>query len=354
MSQDEPLQKVRGQIDDIDDQINSLLAKRAACAQEIKRLKHGKTIYRPKREAEILSRMVAEHSGDLPKESLRAIYTEIIAACRNLEQTLTVAYLGPPGSYSFAIAQKLFGSSSEFLSQQTLKEVIVAVEQGKADVGVVPIENSTEGPVVEVQKLLHQTDLQVLSEAVLPITHTLLSNIPLEEVKTVYAHPQSYGQCRMWMQTNLPRAHVVSATSNSEAARMAAEHKHAAAIASREAGELYGIAVVSEAINDESGNETRFLTLGKQPAEPTGRDKTTIIVTLKDKYGSLYSLLGEFVKFKIDLTNLKSQPVGGGLHTFFIEFLGHKDDPNVAQALKDIQAHSTQCKIIGSYPREAV
>lgn len=350
---EEELKNLRTKIDTVDGQINKLLAQRARYAEDVKKAKKNDVVYRPEREAAILDRVLQEHDGPLPPASVKAVFAEIIAACRNLEERLKVTYLGPAGSYSYAMAQKKHGKTSEFIAQPTLKNVITAVEQGKADVGVVPIENSTEGPVVEMQKLLQVTDLQVTNEATLPITHNLLANCELDDVRTVYAHPQSLGQCRIWMQSNLPKARIVSATSNSEAAQQAVEHKHAAAIGSIEAGEIYRLGVLAEAINDEPGNQTRFLTLGKNGTAPTGNDKTTIIVTLKDKYGSLYSLLGEFVKYKIDLTNLKSQPASGGLHTFFIEFVGHKDDENVAQALQDIKEHSTQCKIIGSYPKEA-
>lgn len=353
MSTEKNLQDLRADIDQLDDQINDLLADRARLALAVKRIKGDAPVYRPKREAEILERMSDKHKGDLPKQSIRAIYVEIIAACRNLEDQLRVAYLGPAGSYSHAAALKLHGSTSNFMAEPTLKHVISVVEQGGAEVAVVPIENTTEGPVVEAQKLLYDTTLTVSQELTIPIVHNLLSKTSIDDIKTVYAHPQALGQCRIWLQTHVPRAHLVSTSSNSEAAKLASEHAHSAAVASKEAAELYELSVLSQSINDEPGNQTRFLVLGNTPAEPTGNDKTTTIVTIKDEYGSLYNLLGVFVRHKIDLSNLKSQPSRAGLHNFFIEFTGHTSQPHVALALAEMREHADACKIIGSYPKEA-
>lgn len=352
MSDESALNQIRNDIDAIDDKINGLLAQRAKLAVEVKRIKGGSAVYRPKREADILARVSKEHVGPLPKASVESIYTEIIAACRNLEETLKVAYLGPPGSYSHTAAQKLHGKTSNFLDEPTLKHVISAVEQGAAEVAVVPIENTTEGPIVETQKLLHETDLKISRELSIPIVHNLLSKTSIDDIQVIYAHPQALGQCRVWLQTNAPKAKLVGTTSNSEAANQAREEAHSAAIASAEAAELYDLNILERSINDEPGNQTRFLVLSNTPAEPTGNDKTTTIITLKDKYGSLHDLLGVFVAHKIDLYNLKSQPAKAGLHNFFIEFAGHVSEPHVAKALEEIKEHADACKIIGSYPKE--
>ncbi len=352
MSTENKLQKLRKEIDAVDDQINDLLTTRSRLAVEVKQVKGDTPVYRPKREAEILQRMSRNHKGELPEQSVRSIYMEIIAACRNLEEQLKVAYLGPAGSYSHAAALKLHGKTSNFIAEPTLKHVITAVEQGGAEVAVVPIENTSEGPIVETQKLLYDTDLTISQELTIPIVHNLLAKTNVEDVKTVYAHPQALGQCRIWLQTHMPKAHLIGTTSNSEAAKMARDHVHSAAIASLEAADLYGLNVLIRSINDEPGNQTRFLVLSKIAAEPTGNDKTTTIITIKDQYGSLYNLLGVFVRHKIDLGNLKSQPSKAGLHNFFIEFTGHVTEPHVTLALEEIKEHADACKIIGSYPKE--
>ena len=352
MKDDQQLEQVRKRINEIDDKINDLLAQRAECAVEVKKIKGGAAVYRPKREAEILGRVAKEHTGALPSESVKAVFTEVIAACRNLEETLKVAYLGPAGSYSHEIAEKLHGKTCEFISEPSLRGVLQAVEQGRADVAVIPIENSSEGPVIEAQKLLQHTDLKISREPTLPILHNLMGKCKLEDVEVVYAHPHALGQCREWLLTNLPHANLISEASNSEAAKRAAKEKNAAAIASVEAAEIYDLDVIASTINDEPGNQTRFLVLSHDSAERTGDDKTSTIITIKDEYGSLYSLLGVFVKYKIDLTNLKSQPAKGNTHHFFIEFISHHDDPQTAEALQEIKAHSSNCKVLGSYPRE--
>ncbi len=352
MKNQDEINNLRTQIDNVDDQINDLLAKRAALAVEVKKVKNGSQVFRPNREAEIIARATKTHTGPLSNEAVAAVFTEIIGACRNLEQTLRVAYLGPIGTYSYEMARKEFGSTSEFVAELTLKSAFEAVELGRAEICVIPIENSSEGPVVEAQKLLHDTELHVIRETTLPISHNLLSKAPLDSIKTIYAHPQSLGQCRFWLQSHVPDAALVTTTSNSEAAKMAATQKNTAAIAGLVAAEIYDVPILVAGINDESGGKTRFFTLSRDQADATGDDKTGVIVTLKDKPGSLYSLLGEFVKYKIDLTNLKSQPTTRGLHTFFIEFIGHVSEKYVASALADIQAHADECKVIGSYPRE--
>lgn len=344
---------IRKKIDIVDSQLAVLVAKRAECAIEMKRAKGDKPIYRPSREAEILKRVQRENVSKLPDESMRAIFTEIVTACRNLEQELQISYLGPEGSYSHAAAQKMFGLTSKFIPQLSLHEVLSAVESGMVDVAFLPIENSSEGSVIETHRLLFATSLGITGEFILPIRHNLLSiSSNLKAIKTVYAHPQAHGQCREWLQHNLPLAKLVNADSNSKAASIALKQPHSAAIASKQAASIVGIPVLESGINDFSDNQTRFIALSSHKTSPTNSDKTSIICTVRDKIGALHELLGIFEKYKINLTRLESQPHPDHEYTFFIDFEGHRDTQSITKALEELGRTAKTCKILGSYPKE--
>ena len=344
--------EIRAQIDAIDDEINVLLARRAACGIAMKAAKGGKNIYRPAREQQIIKRVLAGHRGVLPQAVVRAIFTEIIASVRNLEESLTVACLGPAGSYSHEAARRYFGSTSQIMPVESLAEVVRAVEAGNAKAGLLPIENSTEGSVAETHKLLAATNLKIIGETTLTVRHCLLSKATqLKNVKRVYSHPQALGQCRQWLQRHLPHADLVSQPSTSRGVELAAQDPTAAAIAGEQAAELSGMPLLARGINDEPDNQTRFIALAHMAVEPTGDDKTSILCTVRDKPGALHELLGVLAERGITLTRLESQPSGNDSYMFYIDFLGHQADSTVADALKALQLLTKTCKILGSYPK---
>ncbi len=345
------LDELRDQIDRIDDDILRLLNARAEKAHEVKNAKGGGVIYRPEREASIVRRMTGQ-KHTLPGPSRAAIYREIIAACRNLEQQLRVSYLGPAGSYSHEAALALAGSSSELIAATSITATLRAAEHGDADAALLPIENSSEGMVSETHKLLRGTGLKIIAEIVLPINHCLLSKEKsLDGINVVYAHPQALGQCRQWLQTHLPGTELVAEPSNSRAAEVAAKSQHAAAIASAKAAELFNLRVHARNINDEPANQTRFVLLGKELPSPTGHDQTSLICLVKNTPGALHGLLAVFADAGINMTRLESQPVSASEYAFYIDLDGHQSESNISTALARAAEITISCTNLGSYPK---
>lgn len=296
------------------------------------------------------------NKGPLPAEAIRSIFTQIIASFRDqlqLDRPISVAYLGPKGSYSQEASEKLFGSTIDFHGEETISAVFRSVQAGTTKLAVVPIENSSEGAVRETHSLLLNTGVNIVSEISVPIVHCLLSkNGGLSAIKRVYAHPQSLGQCRIWLATHLPNAVLVPQKSNSSAAQLAASTNEGAAIASKSAADIYGLDILETAINDQPDNQTRFIALGNYKTKPTGNDKTSMICVAKDKPGALYELLGVLAEHKISMTRLESQPYEQGQYAFYIDFIGHRDDTEINIAIKKIDEMTKVCKVLGSYPRE--
>ncbi len=346
------LEQLRTEIDANDEQILRLLSARAATALAVKHAKGTSPIYRPEREASILRRLSKADSSPLPAHSVAAIYQEIIAACRNLEQTLKVSYLGPPGSYSHEAALKLVGSSSELIAEPSLVAAIQAAEAGRSDAVLLPIENSSEGMVVETHKLLMKTHLKIMNEVVIDISHCLLSSASdLSKITHVYAHPQALGQCREWLERHVPHAELVAQPSNSRAAEVASQAKHAAAIASAKAAELFGLHILVRAINDNSTNQTRFVLLGDQAVSPSGLDKTSLICAVENRPGTLHALLGVFADERVNLIRLESQPISTSEYIFYLDLDGHQDDHNVKKALQRLPQVAKTIINLGSYPK---
>lgn len=343
---------IRSKIDQVDNKLLGLIAERAELALEMKKVKGTDVVYSPSREVEILRRVQQENPSKLPSDSIKAIFSEIIGANRNLESILKVAYLGPEGTYSHEAAEAMLGSSSDFVPQLTLPEVLRAAETGSVDVAFLPIENSSEGAVIQTHRLLQSTPLQISGEYTLPVQHCLLSNSSiLKEIKSVHAHPQALGQCREWLQVNLPTARLISEGSNSQAAMIAAKKPNSAAIASQKASDFAKVPVLIRGINDFAGNQTRFITLSNYIPMPTGDDKTSIICTVGDKVGALYDLLGIFSKHNISLTRLESQPQPDHIYAFYIDFDGHSANDVVSAAMNELVIEAKTCKILGSYPK---
>ncbi len=350
----EKLKQWREQIDRIDDELLRLFNQRAALAQQIGHEKGNGTILRPEREAQVLRRVQAANAGPLSNEAVAQLYTEIMSQCRALEAPLRVAYLGPAGTFTEVAMRKRFGHATLGLSCPSIDEVFREVESGEANYGVVPVENSTEGAVGRTLDLLLQSTLKVCGEVTLPVHQCLLSqHATLENVERVYSHPQSLGQCQGWLNAHLPNAERVAVASNSEAARLAAMNPHSAAIAGKQAAEgLDKLHVFEENIEDDPRNTTRFLVIGNQEVAPSGRDKTSLVMSAANRPGAVHDLLTPLAKHGVSMTKLESRPARSGLweYVFFVDIEGHQQDAKVAAALAELKQAAAFVKILGSYP----
>lgn len=348
------LKSLREKIDAIDEQIVRCLNDRARLSLEIGRWKKeaSKGIYVPHREQEVLKRLRALNQGPMSNEAFEAIYREIMSSSIALEKPLKIANLGTEGSYTSAAARKKFGSQIQYVSCENIAEVFSRVEHGECDYGVVPVENSTEGAVTHTVDMLVESDLKICSQVLMKIAHNLLSKVPLAEIRKVYSNPQVFGQCRQWLAANLPGVDQIWESSTTKAARIAARQKHSAALGSVEAARVYGLKVLKSNIQDVAHNTTRFLIIGERDADPTGRDRTSILFSIKDKVGALYAMLRPFYKHKINLTKIESRPSKKRAwdYYFFVDLEGHRCDPGVQKALAELEDMCKYLKILGSYP----
>ncbi len=357
MSDDNKLQGIRDRIDQLDLQIQDLINQRAEAAQEVAAIKlsadSGTVFYRPEREAAILSQVKKRNQGPLSSEEMARLFREIMSACLALEQPLKIAFLGPEGTFTQGAALKHFGHSITTLPLNSIPEVFQEVESGNCHYGVVPVENSTEGVISHTLDMFLNSPLQISGEVTLRIHHHLLSLQPNSAaVKKVFSHQQSLAQCRLWLDRNLYHAEQVAVGSNAEAARLANSEPDAAAIAGDMAAELYALPRLAENIEDEPDNTTRFLVIGRQQLQPTGSDKTTLLLSARNVAGSLNHLLSPLAEHKISMTRIESRPSRRGTwdYVFFVDIEGHRDDPNVATALESLQDEAQLFKVLGSYP----
>ena len=343
---------LRNQIDALDDQVLRLLNERARLAQAVGHLKNG-IIYKPEREAQVVRRMQDANPGPLTPESVSVIYKEVMSACRSLEQPLTIAYLGPEGTFSEAAAIKHFGHAAIGLPCSSIDEVFQAVERGEAHYGVAPVENSTEGAVNRTLDLMLGSPLKVCGEVMLRVRQHLMRKIDgLDGIQVVYSHAQSLAQCHEWLSQHLPGVATIRVTSNGEAARMAGENPEAAAIAGELAAERHGLVLVARDIEDEPNNTTRFLVLGKEETAPSGKDKTSLVISVRNRPGALLELLAPFAGHDMGLSKLESRPARGGAWecVFYVDLEGHISDPNIQHAIKAVEAHCTFLTVLGAYP----
>ncbi len=349
------IEKFRAQIDAVDSEIIRLLNERCRLACEIGAYKNENNlpIYVPERERLLLERLSADNPGPLPQESLTAIYREIMSAAIRLERRVTVAYLGPEGTYSQQAVLEKFGRSVEFQPQLTISDVFSAVEAGRADYGMVPVENTTEGVVNPTLDTLMESSVRVIAEFNLPIHEILYSASPLAEIRCVYSHPQPIGQCRSYLQANLRSASLIEVTSTARAVELAEREADAAAIAGPLAREYTDLPVVAENIEDNTRNITRFLVIGRQECKPSGHDKTSLCFATHDRAGALYDALRPLRNHNISMTMIESRPLKSGNweYCFFVDLLGHHDDADVAAACSELKADCSFFKIFGSYPR---
>jgi len=348
------IEKIRREIDALDDELAALVQRRAGLAQKIGELKGGAPAYRPERESEILHR-VGKSKGPLVAERLSAVFREVISACRSLEQAIRVSYLGPEGTFSEQAVRKHFGRAVEGVPAASIDEAFRRCESGAVQFTVVPVENSTEGAVGRTLDLLLATPLRVCGEVELRVQQNLLSNAKsMKEIKRVYSHAQSLAQCNAWLMQNLPNVERVPVTSNADAARRAAEEAGAAAIAGEAAAERYQLGVLARSIEDEANNTTRFLVLGNLEPAPTGKDRTSLVMSAENKPGAVHALLTPFAEHRVSMSRIESRPSrtksGMWEYVFFIDLEGHQKDAAVARALAALHDKAPLLKILGSYP----
>ena len=346
------LQKRRTEIDQIDDELLKLISRRAQIAQSIGRLKQG-NIYRPEREAQVLRRIKEANPGPLSGETAARLFREIMSACLALEQPLTVAYLGPQGTFTQAAAIKQFGHAAETTDCASIDEVFRRVEAGMASYAVVPVENSTEGAIGRTLDLLLNTPLMICGEVVVRVHHYLLrKGYGMDCITKLYSHAQSYAQCHEWLNKNLPNVARISVASNAEAARLAAAEPNSAAIAGETAAEIYGLTPLARNIEDEPNNTTRFLVLGAHDAGRSGRDKTSLVMAAPNQPGAMHDLRGPFARNGVSMTKLESRPSGAGKweYVFYVDVEGHQEDAPVAKALSELKNLAPFLKVLGSYP----
>ena len=348
------LPDLRKKIDAIDEKIVRLLNDRAEISQAIgkDKQKNNQRIYAPEREQEILERLKRLNAGPLSPDSLEAIYREIMSGSLSLEKPLYIAYLGTEGSFTHMAAQKKFGSQVNYVSCSSILEVFQKVGHNESDYGVVPIENSTEGAVTHTFDLLVDSDLKICSQILLPVSHNLLSKYNLKDVKYIYSNPQAFGQCRNWLINHLPQAGQIWMPSTTQAAQRAAVEKFSAAIASSFAAKVYNLPIIQKDIQDIAHNATRFLVLAEHDVPPTGKDRTTILFSIKDKVGALHAMLTPFSQHNINLTKIESRPSKKRAwdYFFFVDFEGHRLDERVKEALNQLEGMCKYLKVVGSYP----
>ena len=356
--EDQKLLKIRDSIDAIDAKIQDLLNERATAAQEVARVKLAANpeaiFYRPEREAQVLRQVKERNSGPLDDESMARLFREIMSSCLALEKPLNIAYLGPEGTFTQSAALKHFGHSIKMQSMSAIPDVFCEVESGGCDYGVVPVENSTEGVVSHTLDMFIRSPLSICGEVSLRINQNLMGHAEsLDDIRVIYSHQQSLAQCRGWLDRHIGH-HVerVAVSSNAEAAKMAAADKNAAAIAGESAAELYDLHILERNIEDEPGNTTRFIVIGKQEVPASGKDKTSLMLASKNEAGGLHSLLTPLAKHKISMTRIESRPSRRGIwdYVFFIDVLGHKDDEDVTKAFNELSETASFFKILGSYP----
>ena len=355
------LGEIRSRIDAIDSKLLELLNQRADHVHEVGLLKKrdNVSIYAPEREEALLRSLIdlnERNKGRLPSTAIRAIYREIMSASFALEKGLTIAYLGPEATWSHQAAREKFGASVNYAAQSSIAEVFNVVARGKADYGVVPIENSTEGAVNYTLDQFMDSELRVCAQFSLKIENNLIAKIPRDQIRVVYTHPQVIGQCRQWLRHNLPEVELIEVSSTTRAAELASKEPNSAAIAGTMAAEVYGLAILEASIQDSPNNTTRFLIIGPNSCPPTGDDKTSLMFSVQDKPGSLFSALAPFKELRINMSKIESRPSKRKAweYFFFVDIDGHAEDPPLVKALEELQKHCSFVKILGSYPKSVL
>lgn len=351
------LDELREYIDKLDRNILQLLSERAECAKAVGEIKRdaGEDIffYRPERERKVLERIQKLNSGPLPDQEVARLFREIMSACLALEHPMKIAYLGPEGTFTQAAALKQFGHSVRTYPKRSIADVFKAVETGNCNYGVVPVENSTEGVITHTLDMFVHSELNICGEVQVRIAQNLLScAATLNDIRRVYSHAQSLAQCRGWLSEYLPNIEQIAVFSNAEAATLAAQDTASGAIAGKMAAERYQLPVLAANIEDNGNNTTRFLVIGQQCIEPSGQDKTTILVSSHNKPGLLYKLLEPISRHQVNMTRIESRPSRQGMweYIFFVDLEGHHQDPHLHALFAELKQEASLFKILGSYP----
>jgi chorismate mutase/prephenate dehydratase len=349
------LQPLRQQIDAIDAQILDLLSQRGRVAQQVGHVKAetDAPVFRPEREAQVLRGVAERNPGPLKDQDVQTIFREIMSSCRALEKRVTVAYLGPVGTFSEQAVYQQFGSAVEGLPCVSIDEVFRATEAGTADFGVVPVENSSEGAINRTLDLLLATTTVISGEVSIPVHHSLMTRTgSMAGVKVVCAHSQALAQCQVWLNLHHPGVERRAVASNAEAARLASEDPTVAAIASEMAGEQYQLGVVQAHIQDDPHNRTRFLVIGSLRTDRSGQDRTSLVLAVPNKAGAVYNLLAPLATHGVSMTRFESRPARMGTweYYFYVDIEGHIQDPAVARALEELKDNAAFFKVLGSYP----
>lgn len=359
LSEGEPmkvLEDARKRIDKIDDKLLHLLEERAKVSLTVSKIKKktGAPAFQAGREREIFSKL-EQRKGIFPKDSLKEIWHEIISASLKLQKSLRIAYLGPIATFTELAVKKRFGSLPR-APLASIADVFAEVQRGNYDLGVVPIENSSEGSVSSTLDMFFDSPLKICGEIVVDVEQCLLAKKGdrANKIIRIYSHPQALGQCRGWIRKNFPCAELIETSSTAKAAEIVRKKKGAAAIASPLAAEEYGLAIVARGISDQIVNKTRFLVIGNIEPKPSDRDKTSLLFTTKHVPGALHNALKVLHDRRINMTKIESRPVKGKVweYAFFVDIQGHKDDRNTASALEELRKHTLLLKVIGSYPEE--
>ena len=347
------LKQLRARIDALDLEILKLVSERSSTAHAIGKLKDDGTVYRPEREAQVLRRLTENNPGPLPDKVVMHLFTEVISACRALEDAFSVASLGPRGTFSEEAVVKHFGGQAPVVLCNSIDEVFRSVESGNVGYGMVPLENSTEGAVGRTMDLLLSSPLKICGEVLLPVHQNLLSKCSdIAAVKRIYSHAQSLAQCNRWLVQNCPDAERAPVASNAEAARRAQEDAESAAIAGRSAAGHYGLSVLAGNIEDEPNNTTRFVVISRQEVAPSGNDKTSLVLSTRNVSGAMHELLAPLARNGVSMTRLESRPSRTGLweYVFFLDMEGHQNEEKVARALEGMRELAAFLKVLGSYP----
>ena len=357
MSQDfqDDLSPWRDQIDALDKQILALLNQRAEAAQQIGHIKQrlNMLVFRPERERQVIEKLHEHNAGPLRNSGVSAIWREVMSACRALEAPQRVAFLGPAGTFSEQAARRFFGASAQGFPCATIDDVFRSYLSGESEFAIVPVENSTEGAVARSMDLLLAHPVHLCGEVSLPVRHFLMRQTPdLQGIQTVAAHPQALAQCAGWLRAHLPGVEIRPVSSNAEGARLAAEDASIAGIAAEATAVLYGLHIAARAIQDEAQNTTRFVVLGAAQPEPTGADRTSLILSVPNKAGAVYDLLKPLAEHGVSMTRFESRPARSGEweYAFYIDVEGHQNDDRVAAALRELQSVCAMYKCLGSYP----
>ncbi len=349
------LNDLRKEIDKIDEQVVQLLSRRASIAQEIGHHKSRTSThyFTPEREQTVYKRLSDLNKGPLPNSALSAIYREVMSASRALEKPLTVGFLGPVGTFSHQAGISRFGSSSSFLPTESITDIFMQVERGLCDYGVVPVENSLSGVIPETLDTFMQCNLRIVSELFVPIVHNLATHCAtVEEIKKVYSKTEPFAQCRQWLRNHLPGIELVEVSSTAKAAELASMEPSSAALCPALAAELNKLPILVEHTEDNPNNRTRFLVLGYNEPEPTGKDKTSLMFSVHHRSGELFRAMSAFEKYDVNLTMIESRPskLAAWEYIFYMDVQGHQRDPQVQRAVTQLKEHALFLTILGSYP----